>query len=273
MDQQVSHVVEAFWDREVVGGCRYTVPALQLSPEDVRAFAEARLDELPGIVIYPRSVLADIAGKEVLCLASGGGQQSVVFGLLGARVTVLDICAGQLEGDEATAQHYGYPIRTVKGDMGDLSVFADATFDLVYQPISIAFAPDVRVIYCEVHRVLKPGGQYVVHHCNPATHPTSFEGGENGWDGTGYRICEPYRGGPILSASGRENMLEGEPIGEHRHLLGDIFGGMLEIGFAIRDVMEDPRHLYGALQGEPGSHEHWLSCTAEYFGILARKGA
>jgi len=35
----------------------------------------------------------------VLCLASGGEQQSAIFGLLGADVTVLDLCAQQLAGD------------------------------------------------------------------------------------------------------------------------------------------------------------------------------
>lgn len=40
--------------------------------------------------IYPAGLLADIDGKDVLCLASGGGQQSAVFSLLGAKVTVVD---------------------------------------------------------------------------------------------------------------------------------------------------------------------------------------
>lgn len=263
--------VEAIWEAEVIRGGQYTLPALSLTPSMVKAFAEGQLDELPGVVFYPQSALRDISGKQVLCLASGGGQQSAVFGLLDAHVTVLDICAGQLEGDETAAQHYRFPIWTIQGDMADLSVFADGTFDLVYQPISITFTPDIRLVYREVHRVLKPEGRYVVHHCNPATYPVTFAGGDNGWDGKGYRICEPYRGGAIRSICGRENMAVGTPIGEHRHLLGDIFGGLLEIGFTIGDVMEDPRHLRSTAQGAAGSEEHQLSCIAEYFGILAVK--
>jgi len=33
----------------------------------------------------PQGRLGDMAGKEVLCLAGGGGQQSIAFALLGAR--------------------------------------------------------------------------------------------------------------------------------------------------------------------------------------------
>ena len=41
-----------------------------------------------------------IAGKGVLCLAGGGGQQSAAFALLGAKVTVLDFSETQLERDK-----------------------------------------------------------------------------------------------------------------------------------------------------------------------------
>ena len=41
--------------------------------------------------IYRYGVLRDVTGKNVLCLASGGGQDSVAFGLLRAKVTVLDL--------------------------------------------------------------------------------------------------------------------------------------------------------------------------------------
>ena len=81
-----------------------------------------------------------------------------------------------------------------------------------------------------------------------------------------------YKGGPILrSAAGVENMDEGEPIGEHRHLLKAIFGGLIEAGFAIRDVGESPCHLKEPITGELGSHEHALHFIAEYFGILAQR--
>ena len=83
--------------------------------------------------MYPPESLLGVKGKDVLCLASGGGQQSAVFGLLGANVTVVDLSQGQLDGDKTAAKHYGYSIQTVQADMRDLSCLSSDSFDLVHQ--------------------------------------------------------------------------------------------------------------------------------------------
>ena len=121
-------------------------------------------------------------------------------------------------------------------------------------------------------RVLRSGGTYAVSHVKPSTYPASFVGGNNGCDGLGYRIAEPYAGGPILkSPEGAENMRTGEPTGEYRHLLSDIFGGLVEVGFIIRNVVEYPRHLKAEADAEPGSDEHRLAYVAEYFTVICGK--
>ena len=264
--------IEAFWDQEALSQSRYSAPCLDLTSSLVEEYAYGSLKELPDATVYPRRVVHDIRGKRVLCLASGGGQQSAVFGLLGAHVTVLGISEGQLQGDRVAATHYGYDVTLVKGDMRNLSMFLDASFDLVYQQISICFVPDVREVYQQVRRILIAGGTYAVAHINPAVFPTSFTGGSNGWEGSGYRIAERYVGGPVrVTADGVENMCEGEPTGEYRHLLKDIFGGLIEAGFRICEVVEDPRHLAEPSVAEGGSHEHFLSVIAEYFTIVSAK--
>jgi len=110
------------------------------------------VEEAPGGIL-----LKGAGDQDVLCLASGGGKQSAELGLLGARVTVLDLCAGQLEADRHAAARYGYKVRTVQGDMRDLSVFADESFDHVLQGVSLTFVPHVRQVYREVRRVLRTG--------------------------------------------------------------------------------------------------------------------
>jgi len=261
--------IERFWEEEALGGGMYTVPWLDLSRQCLEAYVAGAAEPAEARWVPERAMLRDVAGKDVLCLASGGGQQSVAYGLLGARVTVVDISEAQLNSDRVAAAHYGYDVQTVKADMRDLSCLAAASFDLVYQPISICFVPEVREVYREVHRMLRPGSLYSVSHCNPATYPTCFEGGGNGWDGTGYRIAEPYAGGPIMmSGDGTENMRLGEPTGEYRHLLSDIFDGLLECGFVISAVAESPRHLPPHLPGRPGSSEHFWAYVAQYFTVI-----
>jgi len=50
------------------------------------------LDEVSAReVVDPHGMMGDAKGRQVLCLAAGGGQQSAAFALLGADVSVIDI--------------------------------------------------------------------------------------------------------------------------------------------------------------------------------------
>jgi len=136
-----------------------------------------------------------------------------VFSLLGARVTVLDLAEGQLEGDRRAAAHYGYSVRTVQGDMRDLSAFAEGSFHIVYGT-GMAYVPDAREVYREVARALAPGGLYRVDFTNPAV---EFMDASD-WDGAGYRITRPY---------GQKQRRREDGAVEFRHSVGDIFNGLL----------------------------------------------
>ena len=88
--------------------------------------------------ISRHGVLKDVAGKRVLCLASGGGQDSVAFGLLGADVTVLDLSDEQLARDRLAATHHCLQIHTIQGDMRNLSIVPENTFDIVWQVMDLS---------------------------------------------------------------------------------------------------------------------------------------
>ena len=124
MDAVVAHN-RAAWDREVDGGGNeWTVP---VGPDVIAA---ARTGDWSVVLIghepVPRDWFpADLAGLDVLCLASGGGQQGPVLAAAGARVTVFDNSPRQLAQDELVAARDGLAIATVLGDMRDLSAFGD----------------------------------------------------------------------------------------------------------------------------------------------------
>ena len=248
------------WDEAVQEREGATVPWLNLDRDALRRYASgaavpAEIEEsLRGD--YPAHVLADVAGKDVLCLANGGGQQSAVFGLLGACVTVVDLCEGQLAGDRAAAAHYGYEIATVCTDMRELSCLPDASFDLVFQGPSMAWVPDAREVYRGVARVLRAGGLYRVHFTNPAVEFAHEE-----WDGVGYLITRPY--------AERVRHTPGEAF-QFRHPLEEIFNGLIELGLAIRCVEED---LYGLPDSAtvPGSWDHSGSYLVGFW-VVAQKG-
>jgi len=249
---------ERLWERMVKEGCGYTIPWLELDRVLLRQYATGQLETVPDslIEIYPPSILVDVEGLEVLCLASGGGQQSAVFGLLGARVTVLDLTEGQLDGDRKAAEHYGYEVTTLKGDMRDLSCFHDGAFDLVYQGTSMGYIPDVRQVYAEVARVLRTGGVYRVDFSQPGVFSTQ-------WNGEAYCITRPYA----------ENIHRREDGAiEFRHYLSDIFNGLLDMGFSIERVHEEPHYQRKAPQAQPGSWTHQQIYVSGGFAIVAKKG-
>ena len=145
------------WNGLVRAGILYSRPKLELD----EASAREMVDEA--------DLLGDLRGKRVLVLGGGGGQQSAAIGLLGAHVTVLDLSDEQLANDKRAADHYGLSPVLLQGDMRDLSRFAEDAFDIVYQPFSINFVPDVRPVFAGVARVLKAEGLYHVQWHNPYT--------------------------------------------------------------------------------------------------------
>lgn len=251
-----------WWEKMVEEGCGYTKPWLDLDIKVLQKFARGELKNPPEPLndIYPISILSGVKGKDVLCLASGGGQQSAVFALLGANVTVVDIAGGQLEGDKKAAAHYGYKITTIQGDMSDLSMLKDNSFDLVYQSPSMGYIPDVKKVYSEVARILRSGGLYRADAQNPQSQFVD----ESSWDGKGYRISVPY-------AVKERQRAEDKSVIEFRHYLDEIFNGLIECGFVIECVEEMPRSLYQNKKSKPGSYEHSLLYIPGGFAILARK--
>ena len=253
---EVAIANQRLWEEEVKKGCGYTIPWLKLDVSLLRQYADGKLEFLPEPMtcIYPASILANIEGKDVLCLASGGGQQSAVFSLLGARVTVVDLAEGQLEGDRKAAVHYGYDVTTFHADMRDLSCLNDNSFDLVFQAESTAYVPDIRQVYSEVARVLRLHGTYRVVNANPATFSVN-------WDREKYYISTPY--------SERIEQRDDGGI-EFRHYMDDIFNGLLDSGLSIQRVYEEPYSREQDSEAPAGSWNHERAYVAGGFVILAR---
>ena len=80
------------WNALARKGVLCSQPKLDLTPEKAQAYINKK-------GFYPES----LEGKQVLCLASGGGQQSIGFALLGAQVTVVDFSEEQLKKDRKTS--------------------------------------------------------------------------------------------------------------------------------------------------------------------------
>jgi len=258
MDEIAKYNIER-WQALVEANALFTRPALNLDPISARE----RLD--------PEGRLGKVAGKDVLCLACGGGQQSVAFALLEAKVTVFDLSEAQLRQDREAAAHFGVDIKILQGDIRDLSRFEDAAFDVVYHSYSLGFVPNTRVVFQQVARVLRHGGLYHFMCANPF-----FMGmREKDWNGEGYTIKHPYVNRAEITYEDQEWVYDrsksGAPIQpprEFRHTLSDLVSGLVEQGFVIQHI-SDYSSFNPDSNAEPGTWDHFVSIAPPWLSFWA----
>lgn len=226
----------AAWDKYVQEGVEWTLPVT--SEQVARARAGDWSVVLIGHEPVDRSWLpADLASKDVLCLASGGGQQGPILAAAGARVTVFDNSPRQLDQDRAVADRDGLDVRTVLGDMRDLGVFADASFDVVFHPVSNVFVPDVVPVWHECFRVLRPGGTLLAGFVNPDMYLFDDEAlGARGELVVVHTL--PYSDAERYSPEERAAKFGADAALEHSHSLTTQIGGQLAAGFALTGFAE-----------------------------------
>lgn len=223
------------WNHQVQQGNRWTVP---VTSEEI---ARARRGEWRVLLTPSRPVPASwfppLPGLDLLCLASAGGQQGPILAAAGANVTVFDNSPLQLEQDRRVAERDSLTLRTVEGDMSDLSCFGDDSFDLIFHPVSNTFVPEVRPVWQEAFRVLRPRGALLSGFNNPVLYIFDFALYEEGVLQAKYRL--PYSDLTSLSEEEKERFLHEDAPLEFGHLLEDQIGGQIDAGFVIAGFYED----------------------------------
>ena len=252
------------WERLARAGIPYTRPQGQppRSPAAIRRFLDAD-NRLKGI---------RLPGARVLALAAGGGWDAVVFGMLGAETTLFDISASQLRTVRRLAAQKRVSIRTVRGDMSDLSRFADASFDVVWHCHSLVFIRDVRRVFREVGRVLAPGGTYLTS----TMHPTTLRL-YGRYTGTGWQPrlsyfddrAMPYdKEDDVTWEFGRTRVVA--PTIEFGHRIETLVNGIAAAGLVVDGLWEYSPNGVNR-KADPGSDDHLESLFPAFIQIRARK--
>jgi ubiquinone/menaquinone biosynthesis C-methylase UbiE len=247
------------WEELSASNIQYSVPALNLDPPSARK------------MIDPEGMLKHIENAEVLCLAASGGQQSAAFGILKAKVTVFDLSNNQLKKDEVAVNHYKYNVKTMQGDMQDLSIFTSQTFDVIWLAHSINFVPKIDKVLSEIARICRTGGKVRLNFTNPYVHGMWAEPSGNGFllsqpyiDGAQIHYAEPYW--TFTDQTGIKQRVEGPK--EYRHSLSTIIKGLIQNGFEIDGMWEevgtDPNP-------EVGSWEHFKKIAPPWLTIWVHK--
>ncbi|WP_149499543.1 class I SAM-dependent methyltransferase [Roseiconus lacunae] len=222
------------WDNIARSRHRWFTPA----PADqiVQAKAGEFSIRLTACKQIPQDWLGDIRGRRILALAAGGGHQGPILAAAGASVTVVDISEGQLEIDQRMADEHDLDLQTTRCDMADLGHFDDASFDMVINPCSVNFAPDVRPIWHETARVLRDGGVMIAGLIQPVNY--LFDETARDDRKLTVRFQIPYSDLDLPDDERDRTIGPERPI-DFGHTLTDLIGGQLDAGFHLTAIMED----------------------------------
>ena len=205
---------------------------------------------------------ASVRGLEVLCLASGGGWQAILYAVAGARVTVLDLSPSMLALDQREAERRGVEVRILEASMDDMSMLRDAEFDIVHQPVSTCYVPDIAKVYREIARVLRIGGIYISQHKQPTSLQIIGRDEQQRYViGTSY-----YHTGPLPPAMDTSYREPGAV--EYLHRWEQLVGDLCLAGFVIEAFSEPFR---GDPQASPGDHRHRGWHVPPYVRMKARR--
>jgi SAM-dependent methyltransferase len=209
-----------------------------VSPEQI---ARARQGDWAVVLTpnkpVPRDWFGDVAGRDILCLASGGGQQGPILSAAGARVTVFDASPRQLAQDEMVARREGLPLITRQGFIHDLSAFEHGSFDLIFHPVSNSYAPEVEPVWRECFRVLRAGGFLLAAFMNPIVYVFDADAEARGELIVRHRL--PFADVVDRPADELERVIATDHTVEFSHTLEAQIGGQLRAGFHLTDLFED----------------------------------
>ena len=199
----------------------------------------------------PREWFPPMQGLDFLALACGGGQQAPIFAAAGANVTVLDNSPRQLDRDREVAEREGLQIKLIEGDMRDLSMLADSSFDFIFHPVSNLFVPEVRPVWKEAFRVLRRGGTMLAGMMNPIFYIFDIDKADQGVLEIAHKL--PYADSEHPEIM--QKMMEKNWPLEHSHSLDDQIGGQMDAGFHLIGFYEDQA---SAITSSANTHQHIL---------------
>ena len=118
--------------------------------------------------------IPDLREKKICVPSSGDNHAVFAFAMLGAAITSCDISENQLANAERVAREYGWDksIKFICADTMRLDEIADDAYDFVYTSNGVhVWIDDLPGMYRNIHRIMKPGGVYIMHEIHPFQRP------------------------------------------------------------------------------------------------------
>jgi SAM-dependent methyltransferase len=168
------------------------------------------------------------------------GQQAPILAAAGAQVWVLDASPRQLAQDRFVAERDNLELATVEGDMADLAAFDVASLDLIVNPVSTLFVPELDPVWAECSRILKPTGVLMTGFLNP----DEFVFDPDALDKEGRFVVRyplPYVELDTLDKGQIAERRRDYQMFHFNHTMEAQLGGILRAGFVVTHFFEDHR--------------------------------
>jgi SAM-dependent methyltransferase len=175
-------------------------------------------------------LLGPVAGKDVLEIGCGSAPCARWLVAQGARAAAIDLSAGMLRHASQLNSVTGITPLLIRANAERLP-FASGGFDIACSAFgAVPFVADIRPVFREVFRVLRPGARWVF----AVTHPIRWifpdDPGPAGLTViTSYFDRTPYL---EVDAAGRATYVE------HHRTLGDYVRALTGSGFVLEDLIE-----------------------------------
>jgi SAM-dependent methyltransferase len=204
--------------------------------------------ERGSLQLLQQYVGQDLAGKAACVLGSGDNYAVFALAGMGAQVTSVDISQAQLDVAAERAAELGVNVTFVQGDIVDLPMLADDTFDFVCSTNGVmVWIADLAAYYAEVCRILKPSGIFLSYDIHPFQRPWNeppeplrmvkpyFDSGPKEW------LDDPQTGGAILaSEASLEERGRRIPTFKCHWTVGELLTALLGAGLELAHISEEP---------------------------------
>ena len=158
MNMTLNDQVRAFWEKEPCGTGRSVTGGLELGTrawfEQVERTRYAREPFIHAVAQFTRH-----NGKRILEVGVGAGTDHLQWARAGCQCVGVDLTDAAIEATRRRLELYGFSSTLQRLDAESLP-FGDDEFDLVWSWGVIHHAERPQRIMAEIHRVLKPGGEF-----------------------------------------------------------------------------------------------------------------
>lgn len=190
------------------------------------------------------NLLGDLAGRSVLDLGCGGGQNAVACALAGAEVTAMDVSAAQLAFARKLAAAHQVSVRFIQGDAADLARLVEPGIDLILALQLFQYVQALVPALTACRDVLHPDGRLVISLDHPIRNCfyDAEEGEMVGYPARSYFATEPLAW----------TFAPGAPMRSFHQPLSGWLLSLHEAGMGVERVLElpVPAHLLDELWPE-----------------------